>query len=66
MSRDNGSKCVTVKGIKFRIRPSADLGGDLSKPVVVLFHGFSFNPDVWSDTGKYQALVEHSVPYLGG
>jgi abhydrolase domain-containing protein 14 len=65
MSSDSGSKYVTVNDIKFRIRPSTDLGRDASKPVVVLFHGFSFNLDVWSKTGTYHALEEHSVPYLG-
>jgi len=65
MPSDSDAKYVTVKGIKFRIRPSADLGRDASKPVVVLFHGFSFNLDVWRNTGTYQALEEHSVPYLG-
>ncbi len=32
---------------------------------MVLFHGFSFNLDVWSKTGTYEELAHRSIPYLG-
>jgi abhydrolase domain-containing protein 14 len=65
MSEEGNPRFLIVDGIKFRIKASPDLGADTTKPVVVLFHGFSFNLDVWGKTGTYQELVRRSNPYLG-
>ncbi len=55
---------VTVDGAKVRARPSSTLGEEYSKPVVVLFHGFSFSLDVWQETGVLRLLSDREYPYL--
>src|SRR5579872_915484 len=55
---------TTIDGAKVRTRASASLGGDYSKPIVLLFHGFSFSLDVWTQTGIDQVLSDHGFPYL--
>jgi abhydrolase domain-containing protein 14 len=62
---ENNPRFLTVGGIKFRIKTSRGLGTDPSKPVVVLFHGFSFNLDAWDRIGTYKELARRSIPYLG-
>jgi abhydrolase domain-containing protein 14 len=65
MSEESNPRFLTTDGIKFRIKAAPYLGADMSKPVVVLFHGFSFNLDVWGKTGTYRELERRSIPYLG-
>ena len=65
ISEESNPGFLTADGIKFRIKASPHLGADSSQPVVVLFHGFSFNLDVWSKTGTYEELAHRSIPYLG-
>jgi abhydrolase domain-containing protein 14 len=55
---------ITVDSAKVRARPSAKLGEDYSKPVVLLFHGFSFSLDIWADTGILQLLSDRGYSYL--
>ena len=65
MSEESNPRFLTVDGIKFRIKIAPYLSANLSQPVVVLFHGFSFNLDVWSKTGTYEELTRRSIPFLG-
>ena len=62
---ENNPRFLTISGIKFRVKTSTDLGANPSKPIVVLFHGFSFNLDVWGRTGTYEELARRSIPYIG-
>ncbi|MFI5421491.1 MAG: alpha/beta fold hydrolase [Nitrososphaerales archaeon] len=55
---------IIVDGARVRARPSAKLGEDYAKPVVLLFHGFSFSLDVWADTGILQLLSDRGYSYL--
>jgi abhydrolase domain-containing protein 14 len=55
---------ITVDGAKVRARPSGKLGEDYSKPVALLFHGFSFPLDIWADTGILQLLSDRGYSYL--
>jgi abhydrolase domain-containing protein 14 len=55
---------ITIDGVKVRTRASPSLGKDYSKPVVLLFHGFSFTSDVWTQTGIDQVLTENGFSYL--
>src|SRR5271165_6452010 len=55
---------VTVDGKRVRVRTSPDLGGSKTKPIVVLFHGFSFSLDVWETTGTLEALTKNGFSYI--
>src|SRR5579862_8678973 len=55
---------VTAYGIRMRVRTSPDLGKDYLKPIVLLFHGYSFSLEVWESTGTFEALLEHGLPYI--
>jgi abhydrolase domain-containing protein 14 len=55
---------VTIDSAKVRTRHSPSLGKDYSKSVVLLFHGFSFSLDVWTETGTDLILSDHGFPYL--
>jgi len=59
------ARFVTVDGIRMRVRTSHDLGNDYSKPIVLLFHGYSFSLDVWESTSTFNALSQHGLPYVG-
>jgi pimeloyl-ACP methyl ester carboxylesterase len=58
------ARFVIVDGIRMRVRTSPDLGKDYSKPIVLLFHGYSFSLDVWADTGTLDALSQQGLPYI--
>ena len=58
------ARFVIVDGSRMRVRTSPDLGKDYSKPIVLLFHGYSFSLDVWEDTGTLDALSKQGLPYI--
>lgn len=64
MSEDTASKFVTIDGIRFRVRPSPGLSSNPGKPVVVLFHGYSFSLDEWEKIGTFEELSRRRMSYL--
>ena len=58
------ARFVTVDGARMRVRTSPDLGKEFSKPIVLLFHGYSFSLDVWESIGTFDALSRHGIPYI--
>jgi abhydrolase domain-containing protein 14 len=58
------ARFVVVDGIRIRVRTSPDLGNDYSKPIVLLFHGYSFSLDAWEGTGTFDELSMHGLPYI--
>ena len=64
MSEENNATFLSVKGIRFRLKASPNLGANPSKPVVVLFHRYSFSLDEWQKIGTLEVLSNHSIPYL--
>jgi abhydrolase domain-containing protein 14 len=58
------ARFVTVCGLRLRIRTSPDFGANLAKPILVLFHGFSFSIDEWETIGTLSELPNRAVPYL--
>lgn len=64
MSGKDTTRFVNVDGLKLRVRTSPDLGANTSKPVVVLFHGYSFSLDDWDKIGTYGELSSRSIPFI--
>ena len=64
MSKDETSRFATVNGLKLRVRTSYSLGSTPSKPVLVLFHGYSFSLDEWEKIGTLAELSLHEIPYV--
>jgi abhydrolase domain-containing protein 14 len=55
---------VVIDGIRFRVRASPDLRREQTRPVIILFHGYSFSLDDWEKVGTFSELSRHNFPYL--
>lgn len=64
MPEDSATRFLTVDGIRFRVRPSPGLSSNPGKPVVILFHGYSFSLDEWEKIGTFEEMFRHGTPYL--
>ncbi len=64
MAEKDEPRFVTVDGVRLRIRTSPDPAANRSKPVVVLFHGYSFSLDEWEKVGMFDELSSRGMPYV--